>query len=100
MTVVNLGERIWVKIVCEQEGDSWSAFCETLHLASAGGTKEEATRNLRNAIQSYAGVLQRNGLLERVMGEKGIRFEPLMAEGELEEDEIAIDIMEEPRLTS
>lgn len=101
MTTTTLGDRIWVRIDPVQEReDSWSAFCDALQLASVGSTKDEAIRNLRAAIQSYAGVLRRKGMLSQIMAEKNIRVEVLTTDQEIPTDEIPVDILEESALIS
>ena len=66
---------IWVRIVIRQDGDLWSAYCEELELASCGATGHDAEANLKHAIIAYCRALQKRGILEKRLEEKGIQFE-------------------------
>lgn len=67
----------WIRIREEQDGDFCSAYCDNLGLASCGTTKEEAVANLKHAFIAYCRALQKRGILEARLKEKGIRFEPI-----------------------
>ena len=66
---------IWIRIRIEQENGLWSAYCDELGLASCGATKAEAKANLKNAVIAYCRALDKRGILEKTLKEKGIPFE-------------------------
>ena len=67
----------WIRIRSEQDGDLWSAYCDELGLASCGTTRDEAIANLRHAVIAFCRALDKRGILESRLAEKGIRFEPI-----------------------
>ena len=77
--------QLWVKIRPEQDGDLWSAYCDELGLGSCGRSEKEAESNLKDAISVLCYALERRGLLEKRLKEKGIHYEivtPKIEEGE------------------
>lgn len=67
----------WIRIRKERDGDFWSAYCDELGLASCGTTEEDAMANLKHAFIAYCRALQKRGILEARLKEKGILFEPI-----------------------
>ena len=69
-----------IKIRAQRDGDLWTAYCDELGLASCGTNEDEARANLKHAFIAYCRALQKRGILESRLAEKGIRFEPIHQE--------------------
>ena len=67
----------WIRIRSEQDGDLWSAYCDELGLASCGTTRDEAIANLRHAVIAFCRALDKRGILESRLAEKGIHYETI-----------------------
>lgn len=59
--------------VSEEEG-GFSSVCSELDIASCGDTLEEAISNLQEAVSLTVDVLREDGVLTRVLREKGVRI--------------------------
>ena len=96
MVRFRLGTRLWLNIAIEQERETWSAFCDELHLASVGGTHDEASRNLMIAIHAYAGVMNRRGVLEQFLTEREIQHEEIWTKIDPLPAKVPVDILNWP----
>jgi len=65
---------IAVEFVITKEGDQYSSWCPDLDIASCGDTPEDAARQLGDAVDLYLGTLEKDGELEQVIEERGIRL--------------------------
>ena len=62
--------------VIEREGDLYVALCPELDVASQGGTVEEATGNLKEAVELFLECADPQEIEERQLGEVFVtRFE-------------------------
>jgi predicted RNase H-like HicB family nuclease len=62
--------------IVEREGDGYVALCPELDVASQGTTVEEATANLREAVELFLESADREEVVRRTRGEVFItRFE-------------------------
>jgi predicted RNase H-like HicB family nuclease len=62
--------------IVEREGDGYVALCPELDVASQGGTVEEATANLREAVELFLECADAQELARRTHGQIFItRFE-------------------------
>ena len=62
--------------VIEREGDLFVALCPELDVASQGGTVEEATGNLKEAVELFLECADPEEIEERQLGEVFVtRFE-------------------------
>ena len=66
---------VWIRIRSEKDGGLWSAYCDELGLASCGTTEDEAIANLKHAVIAYCRALQKRGILEITLKDKGVYFE-------------------------
>lgn len=62
--------------IVEREGDGYVALCPELDVASQGGTVEEATANLREAVELFLECADAQEVARRTHGQVFItRFE-------------------------
>ncbi len=55
--------------ILEREGDVYVALCPEVDVASQGGTVEEATNNLREAVELFFESASPEEIKQRVKGE-------------------------------
>jgi len=55
--------------IVERDGDGYMALCPELDVASQGSTVEEATANLREAVQLFLECADPSEVEERLRGE-------------------------------
>ena len=55
--------------ILERDGDGYMALCPELDVASQGSTVEEATANLREAVQLFLECADPSEVEERLRGE-------------------------------
>ena len=65
---------IAVGIIVTKEGKQYSSWCPELDIASCGDSPEEAVKNLGDALELYVNTLEKEGELETVFRERGIRI--------------------------
>lgn len=70
--------QIWIKTRVEHDGDLWSAYWDDLGIGSCGASEDEAIANLKNAVTVFCRALERRGILEKRLTEKGIQFETVV----------------------
>ncbi len=62
--------------ILEREGDLYVALCPELDVASQGATVEEATANLKEAVELFLEMADPSEVAERLRGEVYVtRFE-------------------------
>lgn len=66
--------------IVEREGDGYVSLCPEMDVASQGNTVEEATVNLKEAVELFLECANQEEILERLHGEVYItRFEAVHA---------------------
>jgi hypothetical protein len=68
--------QIWLKEPrTHYDGHLWSAYCDELGLGDCGATEAIAKASLEKSVLVYCHTLQKYGILEKRLTEKGIKFE-------------------------
>lgn len=73
----NIAGYIDVTVVVRWEGQEWVSWCPEFDIASCGGTVEEATAALVDALELYLNTLEGEGQRERVFAERDVQTVPL-----------------------
>ncbi len=67
--------RMELTAIIEREGDGFVSFCPELDVASQGDTREEARRNLREAVEGFLEAASEEEVKQRLGAERSV--EPL-----------------------
>jgi predicted RNase H-like HicB family nuclease len=66
---LNMDKKLQFTAVIEKEGDGYVSLCPELDIASQGDTVEEATANLKEALQLFFETASPTEIKERTHGE-------------------------------
>jgi len=65
---------IELSVLVRKEGGQYASWCPELDVASCGDTIEEASENLRDAVDVFLSTLSEEGDFLQVLEEKGFSF--------------------------